>query len=204
MTALANEEVLKKIASQIDSASRSLFNAIRCCYQIADEDFYNINVKDVFKIGLNNITDPDSFRNLGIIPDSRKLREMDTEQFDEVLSIIRYSFAIRLPFIRRYAEESSMRDGQLRQIYDMLEEFGFANPDGILEGSFKSMAWLVRTKKPEPPFETEWFRRWIYTYGHDLAAINNRNMLLLGCVEALFPLYYASLQELVVEQMDQI
>lgn len=201
---MSNEDVLKKIAEDIDCASRSLFNAVRCCYQIADDDFYNINVKDVFKIGLNNITNPESFRNLGIVPDERKLREMASEQFEEVLGVIRYSFAIRLPFIRRYAEESTLRDGQVKQIYDLLEEVGFANPDGILEGSYKSMAWLVRTKKAEPPFETEWFRRWIYTYGHDLAAINNRNMLLLGCVEALFPLYYASLQELVVEQMNRV
>ena len=66
------------------------------------------------------------------------------------------------------------------------------------------MSWLVRTKKAEPAFDTEWFRRWIYTYGHELAAINNRNMFVLGCVEALFPLYYASLSDLLVNEMNRI
>ncbi|MCM1334079.1 MAG: hypothetical protein NC084_08105 [Bacteroides sp.] len=201
---MATDEMLQRIAEEIDSASRSLFNAIRYCYQIGDEDFYNINVKDVFKIGLNKITDYDCFKNLGLTLEEDSLGEMGGEGFSEVLSVIRYSFAVRLPFMRRYAEATTIKDNQLKQIYDTLEGFGFANPDGIVEDSYKSMVWLVRTKKNEPAFETEWYRRWIYTYGHDLAAINNKNMLMLGCVEALFPLYYASLQDLVVAQMNEM
>ncbi len=201
---MAAEEAVQKLAEEIDSASRSLFNAIRYCYQVAESDFYNINVKDIFKIGLNKITEYECFRNLGIVLDDASLGEMSGEGFQEVLAVIRYSFAIRLPFIRRYAENTTIKDSQLKQIYDILEEIGFANPDGIIEDSYKSMLWLVRTKKNEPAFDTEWFRRWIYTYGHDLAAINNKNMLLLGCVEALFPLYYASLQDLIVAQMNEI
>ncbi len=201
---MAADESLKKLSEEIDFASRSLFNAIRYCYQVAESDFYNINVKDIFKIGLSKITDYNCFRNLGIDLDDHSLGEMSEERFSEVLSIIRYSFAIRLPFFRRYAENTTIKDGQLKQIYDQLEEFGFANPDGIVEDSYKSMLWLVRTKKNEPAFDTEWFRRWIYTYGHDLAAINNKNMLLLGCVEALFPLYYAALQDLLVAQMNEM
>ena len=129
---------------------------------------------------------------------------MSTLHFREVLEVIRFSFAIRLPFIRRYAESTTLKDNQIKQIYDTLEQYGFSNPDGIVEESFKSMAWLVKTKKAEPPFETEWFRRWIYTYGHELAAINNRNMFMLGCVEALFPLYYASLQDYLVKEMNKL
>lgn len=201
---MAADESLKKIADLIDLTSESLFNALRYCYLIADGDFYNINVKDIFKIGLNNITNPECFKNLGLTLEDSKIGEMGTEHFREVLSIIRYSFAIRLPFIKRYADTSTLKDGHVRQIYDILESYGFLNPDGIVEESFKSMSWLVRTKKNEPQFDTEWFRRWVYTYGNDLAAINNRNMFVLGCVEALFPLYYASLQELIVKEMNKI
>lgn len=201
---MAADEAMQKIAEEIDFASRSLFNAIRYCYQIADADFYNVNVKDIFKIGLNRITDYNCFKNLGIILEDKSLGEMAGEQFQEVQKVIRYSFAVRLPFLRRYAENTTIKDGQLKQIYDQLEAIGFANPDGIVEDSYKSMMWLVRTKKNEPAFDTEWFRRWIYTYGHDLAAINNKNMMLLGCVEALFPLYYAALQDLLVAQMNEM
>ncbi len=201
---MQSDESLNNIADIIDLASESLFNAIRYCYFVADGDFYNINVKDVFKIGLNSITKPECFKNLGIEIDESKMGEMGTPHFREILDIIRYSFAIRLPFIKRYAEKTTLKDAQVKQIYDILESYGFHNPDGIVEESFKSMAWLVKTKKNEPAFETEWFRRWIYTYGHDLAAINNRNMFVLGCVEALFPLYYASLQELLVKKMNNM
>lgn len=201
---MAGDEALRRIAATVDMASKSLFNAVRYCYLVAENDFYNINVKDIFRIGLNDITNPDCFKNLGIILDENHIGEMGTEHFREVLDVIRYSFAIRLPFIRKYAEASTLKDGHIKQIYDILEGYGFHNPDGIVEDSFKSMAWLVRTKKNEPAFDTEWFRRWIYTYGHELAAINNRNMFVLGCVEALFPLYYASLQELLIGEMNKL
>lgn len=201
---MAADETLRRIAVIVDLASKSLFNAVRYCYLVAENDFYNINVKDIFRIGLNDITNPDCFRNLGIILDEKHIGEMGTEHYREVLDVLRYSFAIRLPFIRKYAENSTLKEGHIKHIYDILESYGFHNPDGIVEESFKSMAWLVRTKKTEPPFDTEWFRRWIYTYGHELAAINNRNMFVLGCVEALFPLYYASLQELLINEMNKV
>lgn len=201
---MANEEIVRVIADKIDAAAESLFNAVRYCYLVAESDFYNINVKDIFRIGLNSITDPDCFKNLGLDLDNGKIGEMGTEHFREVLDILRYAFAIRLPFIRKYAVDTTLKDVHVKMIYDTLESYGFQNPDGIVEESFKSMSWLVKTKKTEPPFDTEWFRRWIYTYGHELAAINNRNMFILGCVEALFPLYYASLQEQLVLEMNKV
>jgi len=201
---LAGDDSIRYLAEKIDLAANSLFNAIKYCYLIAEKDFYNINVKDIFKVGLNSITNPDCFTNLGLSLSEENIGEMASLKFREVLEVIRFSFAIRLPYIRRYAESTSLKDNQIKQIYDRLEQLGFSNPDGIVEDSFKSMAWLVKTKKTEPAFETEWFRRWIYTYGHELAAINNRNMFMLGCVEALFPLYYASLQDYLVKEMNKI
>ena len=120
-----------------------------------------------------------------------------------MLDIIRYSFAIRVPFARRESPDSYIRDTQIKQIYDILEEYGFANPDGIVVESFKSVSWLAKTKKPEPAFDTEWFRSWIYTYGREIAAINNRNMFLLGCADALFPLYYSALKERLVAEFNK-
>lgn len=201
---MANEEIVRALADKIDAAAESLFNAVRYCYLVAENDFYNINVKDIFRVGLNSITNPDCFKNLGLDLQDSRIGEMGTEHFREVLDILRYTFAIRLPFIRKYAVDTTLKDVHVKMIYDTLEGYGFQNPDGIVEESFKSMSWLVKTKKTEPPFDTEWFRRWIYTYGHELAAINNRNMFILGCVEALFPLYYASLQEQLVLEMNKV
>ena len=201
---MANEDIADNVAQIVDHTSEALFNAIKYCYMISDDDFYNINVKDIFKVGLTDITNSEVFSHLGLTLDPRKIGEMDSQSFREVLDIIRYSFAIRLPYIKKYAPESNVKESQIKQMYDLLEESGFANPDGIIEHSFKSMSWLMKTKKTEPAFDTEWFRSWIYTYAHELAAINNRNMFVLGCADALFPLYYSSLQERLIEEFNKV
>lgn len=197
------DEIAQRFADIIDSASESLFAALQCCYFIADEDFYNVNVKDIFRVGLSNITNPNCFRNMGFEPSKERLGELGGEKFREVLDIIRYCFAIRIPFAKRDAPDSYIKEPQIKQMYDILEEYGFANPDGIVAESLKSVSWLAKTKKPEPAFDTEWFRSWIYTFGRDIAAINNRNMFLLGCADALFPLYYSALKERLVEEFNK-
>ena len=198
-----DDDIALRFADIIDNAAESLFAALQYCYLIAENDFYNINVKDLFRVGLIDITNPECFRNMGMMLDENRLGELGEPKFREVLEIIRYSFAVRLPFAKRDAPESYIRETQLKQMYDILEEYGFLNPDGIVVESFKSSSWLAKTKKPEPPFDTEWFRSWIYTYGHDVAAINNRNMFLLGCADALFPLYYSALKERLVDEFNK-
>lgn len=192
---MISQEELRYLAQLVDNACVSLFNAVKYIYSISDKDFYNVNVKDIFKIGLNDIAKSDSFANLGLRIDDRQLGEVGGADFAEVLSVLRYSFAVRLPFLRRLAPDCPLKDGHLRDAFNMIAEFGFANPDGIVELDFKTAMWLVKTRKPEPSYDTDWFRRWIYTYGKELATINNRNMFMLGCVDALFPLYYAALQD---------
>lgn len=197
-----DEDIVQRLVDIIDSASESLFLALKYCYLVADEDFYNINIKDVFRIGLNDITNPDCFRNLGLSLERGNIGEMANDSFGDVLEIIRYSFAVRLPFARRDAAESTVKDNQIKLVYEMLGDYGYSNPENIVSLSFKSSVWLAKTKKPEPQYDTEWFRSWVYTYGHDIAAINNRNMFLLGCADALFPLYYSSLKERLVDELN--
>ena len=156
-----DDDIALKFADIIDNAAESLFAALQYCYLIAENDFYNINVKDLFRVGLVDITNPECFRNMGLMLDEERLGELGEPKFREVLEIIRYSFAVRLPFIRRDAPESYIRETQLKQTYDILEEYGFLNPDGIVVESFKSSSWLAKTKKPEPPYDTEWLRSWI-------------------------------------------
>ena len=40
------------ISETVAKAGVSLFNAVKYIYMIADKDFYNINIKDIFKICL--------------------------------------------------------------------------------------------------------------------------------------------------------
>lgn len=196
------DDIVQRIVDVTDGAADSLFRALKYCYLVSDGDFYNINVKDIFRIGLNDITNPDCFRCLGLSLERGNIGEMAGENFAQVLEIIRYSFAVRLPFARRDATETMVRENQIKLAYEMLGDYGYANPEGIVELTFKASSWLSKTKKPEPQYDTEWFRSWIYTYGVELSAINNRNMFLLGCADALFPLYYSALKERLVKELN--
>jgi hypothetical protein len=199
---LNDDDIVQRIVDITDGAAESLFLALKYCYLVSDADFYNINVKDIFRIGLSDITRPDSFRCLGLSPERGNIGEMNGENFAQVQEIIRYSFAVRLPFARRDAIDSTVKENQIKLAYELLGEYGFANPEGLVPLTFKSSVWLAKTKKPEPQYDTEWFRSWVYTYGVELSAINNRNMFLLGCADALFPLYYAALKERLVNELN--
>ena len=111
-----DEDIVQRLVDIIDGASESLFLALKYCYLVADEDFYNINIKDVFRIGLNDITDTECFRNLGLSLERGNIGEMAGDGFADVLEIIRYSFAVRLPFARRDADESTVKDNQIKLI----------------------------------------------------------------------------------------
>ena len=85
------------LSDTVVKAGVSLFNAVKYIYMIADKDFYNINVKDIFKISLKNITDTSSLYNTGIKLDKERCKEMNSPEYERVLSLMVYSFAVRLP-----------------------------------------------------------------------------------------------------------
>lgn len=66
------------ISDTIVKSGVSLFNAVKYIYMIADKDFYNINVKDIFKIALKNITDTTCLYNTGIKLDKERCKEMNS------------------------------------------------------------------------------------------------------------------------------
>ena len=88
------------ISETVVKAGVSLFNAVKYIYMIADKDFYNINIKDIFKIALNNISDTTCLYNTGIKLDKERCAEMNTPEYERVLSLMVYSFAVRLPVLK--------------------------------------------------------------------------------------------------------
>ena len=76
---------LTMLTDAVDNAALSLFNAIKYIYMISDEDFYNVNIKDMFRVTLNDVTNPDALESLGLrlVPD--KIKELDKPRFDELL-----------------------------------------------------------------------------------------------------------------------
>lgn len=196
------QEQISEIASTVSAASDSIYEALKYVYFICSEDFYKINVKDVFKIALSNVTDSRILSNLGFKLYPEKIGDLKNPQFEEVKKLIKYAFAVRLPFIKKYIPlKSSFTDNDLRDMFRAVCESGAQNIDNIITVDFKSNLKTATKQRDqdEPVFDTEWFKTWVYAYGKEFAVINNKNMFFLGCADALFALYWAALTDKLVD-----
>ncbi len=184
------------ISDTVVKAGVSLFNAVKYVYMIADKDFYNISVKDIFKITLKNITDTAALYNTGIKLDKERCREMSSPEYERVLSLMVYSFAVRLPMLKDVKTPSgSLTDKQIKTIYDMAISKGAGNFENVITDDFEEIRRMVKLGRAVPAYDAEWYKSYIYGYVPALAAVNNRNMFLLGCCDILFTLFYGALEE---------
>lgn len=184
------------LSDTVVKAGVSLFNAVKYIYMIADKDFYNISVKDIFKIALKNITDTSSLFNTGIKLDKERCKEMSTPEYERVLSLMVYSFAVRLPELKAVKTRGgSLNDKQIKAIFDMVVSKGAGNYENVIVDDFEEVRRMVKMNRPVPPYDAEWFKGYVYSFVPELAAINNKNLFLLGCCDILFTLFYSSLQE---------
>lgn len=184
------------LSETVVKAGVSLFNAVKYIYMIADKDFYNINVKDIFKISLKNITDTTCLYNTGIKLDKERCKEMNSPEYERVLSLMVYSFAVRLPELRNVKiNGQSLNDKQIKSIFDMVVAKGAGNYDNVIVDDFEEIRRMVRTGRSVPAYDAEWFKSYIYSYVPALTAITNKNMFLLGSCDILFTLFYSGLEE---------
>lgn len=184
------------LSETVVKAGVSLFNAVKYIYMIADKDFYNISVKDIFKISLKNITDTTCLYNTGIKLDKERCKEMNSPEYERVLSLMVYSFAVRLPELRNMKiNNQSLNDKQIKSIFDMVVAKGAGNYDNVIVDDFEEIRRMVRTGRPVPAYDAEWFKSYIYSYVPALTAITNKNMFLLGSCDILFTLFYSGLEE---------
>jgi len=193
------------VCDSIKFSAASLFKALKYIYALTDENFYNINVKDIFKIALNDINNVDILDNMGITLSDEILGELSNPRFDVVEGLIHYAFLIRLPFLRVNTPElSKVKEKHMKEVYSQGLKNGAENFEGNIEHDFNSVSKIAKSRQPEPPFDGEWFRRWVYTFADELSAITNRNMFLLGSIDALFPLYYAALPNKISQNLNKI
>ena len=196
MEFISERTAFTMISDTIVKAGVSLFNAVKYIFMIADKDFYNINIKDIFKISLKNITDTTSLFNTGIKLDKERCKEMNSPEYERVLSLMVYSFAVRLPELRSVKTRGgTLNDKQIKAIYDMVISKGAGNYENIIADDFEEVRRMVKQGRPVPTYDAEWFKGYIYTYVPELAAINNKNLFLLGSCDILFTLFYSSLEE---------
>jgi ABC-type branched-subunit amino acid transport system ATPase component len=195
------EAELAALTVTVGKASRCLHSTIRYMYAAGGNDFYNIPAKDLFKVSLSDLGNPHILSNLGITPDNKTFKD---ESFARLADLFFYAFAVRIPYLKNHPQirELRIKDKYLRVLYEscMAEITAGAADYAVVRETFKGNAKIAAQKNtPEPPFNGEWFRRWVYSCGGSLAEITNRNIFLLGCMDALLPLYYAKLTDTLVE-----
>ena len=196
MVFINESAALNGLADTIIKGGVSLYNAVKYIYSISERDFYNVNIKDAFKVVLNNITDIDSLQALGLRIDDATCREMQNEEYNRVLPMIVYSLAVRIPTLKSVRhEDDTMSDDQLYRLYTIVMDKGAENYRDMISETFLETKYLVRKGKKLPPFTAEWFKTYIYTHVPSLAEITNKNMFLLGFADVLFAMFYSCLEE---------
>ncbi len=196
MEFISERTAFTMISDTVVKAGVSLFNAVKYIFMIAEKDFYNINVKDIFKISLKNITDTSSLFNTGIKLDKEHCKEMNSPEYERVLSLMVYSFAVRLPELKSVKTRGgTLNDKQIKAIYDMVIAKGAGNYENVIADDFEEVRRMVKMGKGVPAYDAEWFKGYIYGYVPALASINNKNLFLLGSCDILFTLFYSSLEE---------
>ncbi|MCL1789687.1 MAG: hypothetical protein FWG33_04940 [Oscillospiraceae bacterium] len=188
------KSLIETLSGTIEKTAVSLQSAVGYIYAVGENDFYNINAKDLFKISLSDLNNPESLSRIGVSPKS------GIANFTQLSDLMFFTFAVRTPFLRRNPEIKAS-DKLISSLYQSCVEKGAVDPDNFVREDFKTMMKFAKSNQPEPPFNGEWFRRWVYSYGGALAEITNKNMFLLGCMDALFPLYYAKLTETLTEML---
>lgn len=184
------------ISEMIVKCGVSLYNAVKYIYSIGEEDFYNCNFKDALKVILNNITDADSLKTLGLRINSHRCLEMSSEEYNRVLSLIVYSFAVRIPVLKTVKNgNDAMTDDQLKNVYDAVIAKGAANYNDTITESYTENKYLVKKNRPIPAYSADWYKTYIYTSVPELSAITNKNMFLLGFSDVLFAMFYSCMEE---------
>ena len=184
------------ISDVIIKSGVSLYNSIKYIYSLAEDDFYNCNIKDVLKVVLNNLTDIDCLQELGLRINADKCSEMNSSEYNNVLSLIVYSFAIRIPTLKNLnINNQTLTDDQLKAIYDTVISKGARNYLDTIPETYDEIKKLVKAKKPVPPYTSDWYKAFIFTRIPELSEIKNKNMFLLGAVDILFTMFYACLEE---------
>jgi len=182
-----------------------LYNAIKYIYSLAEDDFYNCHIKDVLKVVLNNLTDTNCLQALGLRINNEKCKEMNSPEYNKVLSLIVYSFAVRIPVLKTIkVKEQTLSDEQIKLIYSAVISRGAENHLNSIPESFEEMRKLVKTGKPIVPYTADWYKAYIYTNVPALSEISNKNMFLLGVVDILFTMFYACLEEELLQIITEI
>jgi hypothetical protein len=173
-----------------------MFNSLKYVYSLAEKDFYNVNIKDVFKVLLNNITNSDSLKVLGLRMDNETCSQMQSDEYNNILPLMVFSLAVRIPTLKNVTVGSeTMTDEQIYKVYTSVINKGAQNTNDIITETFLETKYLIRKNKKLPPFTADWYKNYIYAYVPAIAEITNKNIFLLGVADIYFSMFYACFEE---------
>ncbi|SHI09696.1 hypothetical protein SAMN02745823_02372 [Sporobacter termitidis DSM 10068] len=196
MTIPNESEVTVQLSDMILKAGANLFKATKYLYALTSESYYHCDIKDFFKVILNNIFNADVLSAFQISIDGDACVPLNTREYFSIFPLIIYSFAARLPVLCNVRSGSGgLTVRQTDAIYSAVLERGISNTGGAVAESYESVMASVRRGKGVPPYSAEWFRTYIYTSVPELADISNRNLYFTGAADVLFPLYYLCLEK---------
>lgn len=181
------------IADYISSAASGLFTTTKYIYALGGESSRHCDIKDVFRIILNNIHAPQRLDALRL--DLSCCAAMEAPEYQTVYDLILYSFAVRLPLLTRIENSSGLTDEQVSSIYETVMLGHVVNPGGFISDDLSELRRRIKRRRPIPPYKTDWFRAYIYANCAELADISNKNVFLMGAVEPLFSMFYLRLEQ---------
>lgn len=184
------------LADFIVKSGVCLYNTVKYIYSLAENEFYNVDIRDIMKIMINNFPETDGIRSLGLRIDDYTCRQMQSEEYNKVLPLMVFSLAVRIPVLKNVKNgEDCMTDDQLYKLYTAVLEKGAENYREIITESFLETKYLVRKGKKLPPFTADWFKSYILSSVPALSVITNKNMFLLGFADTLFAVFYTCMED---------
>jgi hypothetical protein len=205
MTFTNESEAVMQLTDMILKAGANLFKATKYLYILTAENYNNCNIKDFYKVILNNIYNADIMSVFHISIEDETCAPMNTREYFDVFRLIIYSFAVRLPALCHDVEgETTMTPKQITAVYEAVMEKGVINHGDAITESFRQIASDVKKKKTIPPYSSEWFRSYIFTTIPELAELSNHNLFFMGAADMLFSLYYLCLENEIKKRINAL
>lgn len=196
MAVVNDSEITRQLSDMVLKAGANLFKATKYLYALTAENYYHCDIKDFFKVILNNIFNTDTLSAFQISIDNDACSPLNSRGYFNVFRLIIYSFAVRLPVLCRVkASGRFLNAKQIDAIYNAVLEKGILDCGIEVAENYEDIMASVRKGKSVIPYNAEWFRTYIYSSVPELAAISNRNLYFMGAVDVLIPLYYMCLEK---------
>lgn len=200
MDLLNESAAVNELAHIIVKGSAELFNSVKYIYSIADSSFYSVDIRDAFRMIFEG--GADMLPSLGLSADKSVCAEMASDEYNKVLVLMAYSFAVRIPVLRGLRGASGpLTDSQLDKIYGAVMAMGAENYRNSVPESYEDMKALAKKGKELPPYSADWFKIYVLKNVPQLAELTNKNVFLFGFADLLFPLYWPHIEEKLFERL---